>query len=191
VVAGYALFTGKARCGSCHPPPLYTDHDYHRLGLIASPDDGRGRVDPALAGAFKTPSLVGLARSAPYYHDGSAATLDAAIDWHLAGGRGQGADPSVIDPGLAPVTLTPAERAQLGAFVAAATADGPAPAYSATATVSPGRGRGRRRSRSAPRRCGPSSARWRWRPGCAAAPSPPAICRWPRSSARATARRWC
>ena len=128
VVAGYALFTGKARCGSCHPPPLYTDHDYHRLGLIASPDDGRGRVDPALAGAFKTPGLRGATRRARFFHDGSAATLDAAIDWHLAGGRGQGADPSVIDPGLAPVTLTPAERAQLGAFVAALTADGPAPA---------------------------------------------------------------
>ena len=43
------------------------------------------------------------------------------------GGGGQGADPSVIDPGLSPVTLTTSERAQLGAFVAALTA-GAAPA---------------------------------------------------------------
>jgi cytochrome c peroxidase len=128
VVAGYQLFTGKARCGSCHAPPLYTDHDYHRLGLIASPDDGRGRVDPALAGAFKTPGLRGAAARARFFHDGSAASLADAIDWHLAGGRGQGADPSVIDPGLPPVTLTPDERAQLGAFVAALTAAEPPPA---------------------------------------------------------------
>ncbi len=127
VVAGYALFTGKALCASCHPPPLYTDQSYHRLGLIASPDDGRGRVDPAQPGAFKTPGLRGAARRAPQFHDGSAPQLDAAIDWHLGGGRGQGADPSVIDPGLTPVVLTPEERAQLGAFVRALTAASPPP----------------------------------------------------------------
>ena len=71
--------------------------------------------------------LRGAAARARFFHDGSAASLDAAIDWHLAGGRGQGADPSVIDPGLSPVTLTTSERAQLGAFVAALTA-GAAPA---------------------------------------------------------------
>ncbi|MBK9029771.1 MAG: hypothetical protein IPL61_00255 [Myxococcales bacterium] len=123
-VAGYQLFSGKALCGSCHPPPLYTDHGYHRLGLITSRDDGRGRVDAALGGAFKTPGLRGAAARTRFFHDGSATSLDAAIDWHLAGGRGQGADPSVIDPGLPPVTLTAAERAQLGAFVAALTAAG-------------------------------------------------------------------
>lgn len=128
LVAGYKLFTGKALCASCHPPPLYTDDGYHRLGLIRSPDDGRGRVDEAARGAFKTPGLRGAARRALFFHDGSAATLDAAIDWHLAGGRGHGADPSVIDPGLPPVTLTPEERAQLGAFVRALTAATPAPA---------------------------------------------------------------
>lgn len=126
-VAGYELFTTKALCGSCHPPPLYTDHAYHRLGLIASPDDGRGRVDAAQGGAFKTPGLRGATARARFFHDGSATSLDAAIDWHLTGGRGQGADPRVIDPGLVPVTLTPGERAQLGAFVAAITAAGAAP----------------------------------------------------------------
>jgi len=125
VVAGYELFTGKALCATCHPPPLYTDQSYHRLGLIASPDEGRGRVDPALPGAFKTPGLRGAARRSPQFHDGSAPQLDAAIDWHLGGGRGQGADPSVIDPGLRPVTLTPEERAQLGAFVRALTSSTP------------------------------------------------------------------
>lgn len=126
-IAGYALFTGRALCASCHPPPLYTDHAFHRLGLVASPDDGRGRVDPAQAGAFRTPGLRGAARRAPLFHDGSAADLDAAIEWHLAGGRGQGADASLVDPGLEPVTLTPAERAQLGAFVRALTSDAPPP----------------------------------------------------------------
>ena len=115
--AGYALFTGKAQCGTCHTPPLYTDNDFHRLGLIAVADEGRGRVDAAKKGAFRTPTLRGAFLRPMFFHDGSAATLEAAIDWHLAGGVGQGADPSIVD--VVKVTLTPAERDALIAFVRA------------------------------------------------------------------------
>jgi cytochrome c peroxidase len=118
-IAGYQLFNGRAQCATCHAPPLYTDLGFHRLGLIEAPDEGRGRVDAAQAGAFKTPSLRDAAQRAPQFHDGSAADLDAAIGWHLDGGRGQKADPSVIDPALVIVTLTPDERAALVAFVRA------------------------------------------------------------------------
>jgi cytochrome c peroxidase len=127
VKAGYQLFTAKAQCAVCHTPPLYTDLRYHRVGLIASKDEGRGRVERGLAGAFKTPTLRGAANQPGFFHDASATTLDAAIDWHLAGGVGQGADPSIVDPALKKVTLTPAERAQLGAFVRALTGNTPAP----------------------------------------------------------------
>ena len=127
VVEGYKLVNGKAQCATCHAPPLYTDLGYHRLGLIASPDEGRGRVDPTQAGAFKTPPLRGAAARRPLFHDGSAATLEQAVDWHLAGGRGQGADPSVIDPALPVVPLSEAERAAVLAFVRALTPT-PAPA---------------------------------------------------------------
>lgn len=119
--AGYALFMGKAQCGVCHPPPLYTDNAFHRLGLIQSHDEGRGRVDAKEQGAFATPTLRGAARRPAFFHDGSATTLDAAIDWHLAGGTGQGADPKIIDPALKKITLSADERAQLGAFVRALT----------------------------------------------------------------------
>ena len=118
--AGYALFSGKAQCGVCHTPPLYTDLGYHRLGLIAIHDEGRGRIDKALTGAFATPTLRGAVDRAGFFHDGSAPTLDAAIDWHLAGGTGQGADKTIVD--LKPIALTTVERAQLGAFVRALTA---------------------------------------------------------------------
>ena len=117
--AGYAVFTGKAQCSVCHTPPLYTDHGYHRLGLIKSPDEGRGRVDPAKLGAFKTPTLRGALSRRAFFHDVSVESIDAAIDWHLAGGTGQGADPSIID--LKKVALTDKERMQLGAFVRALT----------------------------------------------------------------------
>ncbi len=124
--AGHELFVNKAQCAGCHPPPLYTDNRYHRLGLIASHDEGRGRVDPTQTGAFATPTLRGAASRSTFFHDASVTSLDGAIDWHLAGGIGQGADPSIIDPALHKVALTPGERAQLGAFVRALTADGKA-----------------------------------------------------------------
>lgn len=122
---GYALFRGKAQCASCHTPPLFTDESFHRLGLVGLPDDGRGRVDPTKAGAFKTPSLRGAAVRTSFFHDGSATTLEAAIDWHLAGGTGQGADPHIVD--LKPVALSVAERADLLAYVRALTATAPTP----------------------------------------------------------------
>jgi cytochrome c peroxidase len=116
--AGYVLFAGKAQCATCHVPPLYTDHEFHNLGL-ASGDDGRGLVVPELTGAFRTPTLRGAALHPPYFHDGSAPTLEAAIDWHLAGGvgRGAGRGGGVIDPALRPIALTEIERGQLVAFV--------------------------------------------------------------------------
>jgi cytochrome c peroxidase len=123
--AGYALFMGKAQCGVCHPPPLYTDQAFHRLGLIQSHDEGRGRADPKQQGAFATPTLRGAARRPAFFHDGSATTLDAAIDWHLAGGTGQGADPSIVD--LKKIALTADERTALGAFVRALTQTRDAP----------------------------------------------------------------
>lgn len=115
VKAGYVVFTGKAQCAVCHTPPLFTDQQYHRLGLIKTPDEGRGRIDPAKQGAFKTPTLRGATVRRSFFHDGSQTSLDGAIDYHLAGGIGQGADPSIVD--IKPVKLTAAERAQLVAFV--------------------------------------------------------------------------
>jgi len=129
-VRGYALFSGKAQCSVCHIPPLYTDLRYHALGLIAQPDEGRGRVEPGLRGAFLTPTVRGAALHPPFFHDGSAPTLAAAIDWHLDGGVGQHADRSIVDPALRPVRLSPSERADLLAFVRALSPDpAPAPAH--------------------------------------------------------------
>ena len=38
-------------------------------------------------GKFKAPSLRNVGLRAPYMHDGSVATLDAALDHYAAGGR--------------------------------------------------------------------------------------------------------
>jgi len=53
-------------CGSCHSGPLYTGLGLHRVG------SGRGREKDT---PFDTPTLIEVWRSAPYFHDGRAATL--------------------------------------------------------------------------------------------------------------------
>ena len=55
----------------------------------ANPDVGRYTVTKRTedTGAFKTPTLRDIARSAPYFHDGSAKTLEEAVDIMLAGGK--------------------------------------------------------------------------------------------------------
>ena len=66
VARGKALFeSDQTGCANCHYGPLLTDQKRHAL----APD--LGEVD--------TPSLIGLAHSAPYYHDGSASTLEALL----------------------------------------------------------------------------------------------------------------
>jgi len=69
-------------------------------------------------GAFRTPSLRNLSARAPYGHNGTFATLDAVVDFHLAGGgRGQSGFVGVVDPLLQPQTLSAADRAALLAFL--------------------------------------------------------------------------
>lgn len=40
-VAGLGLFIGKGKCLDCHNGPLFTDNDFHNLGVPGSTDDGR------------------------------------------------------------------------------------------------------------------------------------------------------
>lgn len=120
--AGHALFAGKAMCVACHVPPLFTDHGFHNAGVgmaVEAPDPGRQKVDAAaVLGAFKTPSLRSVSRTAPYFHDGSVATLEDAVRVMGTGG----VENVHRDPLLAPVAaakLSEAELAQLVAFLRA------------------------------------------------------------------------
>lgn len=125
VVKGYDVFVKKAGCAACHAPPLFTDVSYHNIGVgyegNQSPDVGRFAVTKVErdTGAFKTPGLRGVSLSGPYFHDGSVATLEEAVDFMLAGGYREGN--AHIDPLLKPIDLTEEERAQLLAFIQALT----------------------------------------------------------------------
>jgi cytochrome c peroxidase len=93
LLLGYQIFHGKGRCFICHPNPLFTDHDFHNVGLgeladeIAGHETGRfpqvpvGVKEVRLIGAYRTPSLRNLPGSFPYTHDGRMKTLEAVIQY--------------------------------------------------------------------------------------------------------------
>jgi len=89
---GWNIFQ-SIKCNNCHDGILFTDQQYHNVGISTLsrekvPDVGRFNVTtkPEDMEAFKTPTLRDIAKSAPYFHDGSAKTLEEAVDIMLAGG---------------------------------------------------------------------------------------------------------
>jgi cytochrome c peroxidase len=77
---GRAVFNGAAKCATCHSGPNYTDINRRRLH-----DPAETGMDPAYAlrsatKRYRTTPLRGLAAHAPYFHDGSAATLGDVVD---------------------------------------------------------------------------------------------------------------
>jgi DNA-binding beta-propeller fold protein YncE len=67
VARGKKLFdSAEVGCRSCHDGATYSDSVTHKFTGSTLPN-------------ADTPSLIGLAASAPYFHDGSAATLEALL----------------------------------------------------------------------------------------------------------------
>ncbi len=79
-IAGFEVFREKAQCALCHAPPLYADGGFHSI-TGAGPDPGRFLVtkNQADRSTFRTPTLRGVTGNPPYFHNGSAPTLRAAI----------------------------------------------------------------------------------------------------------------
>lgn len=126
IVAGYVVFAGKGQCAVCHPPPLYTDGAYHVVVDNPSGDPGRGFVDKALIGAFRTPTLRGAVARAAFFHTGKHTTLDSVLSEYQKNSQ----SPGTFDPIVAKIQLTPQDREHLRAFLTSlsATRAGPAPA---------------------------------------------------------------
>ncbi len=141
--AGLRVFRTKGRCAFCHSGPTFTDEEFHNTGVAWSPhdpetagpevvreapaagltpagrllDEGRWLVTSREAdrGAFKTPTLREVARTAPYMHDGSLATLEAVVDFYDGGGK---PNPN-LDADIKPIGLTVGEKRALVAFLRA------------------------------------------------------------------------
>ena len=85
-----------AECNHCHSAPLMTSNNYLNNGLDSAQsykdfkDYGRGKFTkfPSDSGKFKAPSLINIALSAPYMHDGRFKTLEEVVDHYSSGGHG-------------------------------------------------------------------------------------------------------
>ncbi len=148
---GRELFFGeRLECFHCHGGFNFSDsvsHEgttfeevmFHNTGLYNLggtgdyPEESQGLYeftgDPADMGRFRAPTLRNIALTAPYFHDGSAATLDDVIDHYAAGGRtiesgpnaGVGSDNPFKSELVTGFTLSASERADLLAFLQALT----------------------------------------------------------------------
>ncbi|MGB8331907.1 MAG: cytochrome c peroxidase [Polyangiales bacterium] len=126
---GWALFMGKGQCVLCHAPPLFSSAMgvpgglYYNVGIGTAGkaedqvDVGRFKITEQDVdwAAFKIPSLRNVAKSAPYFHDGSVATLAAAVKIMASGGI-DNKNKSAL---LADRGLSSAELASLVAFLGA------------------------------------------------------------------------
>ncbi len=111
---GQTLFA-KLGCASCHSGPAKTDSGggnptldlggpvlLHDVGTCVTggrwPDVAHDDIEghPRAACNFDTPALRGLSDSAPYLHDGSAATLGDVLPSMLQAAAGAGRAPAVL-----------------------------------------------------------------------------------------------
>ncbi|HEX6706491.1 MAG TPA: cytochrome c peroxidase [Albitalea sp.] len=120
---GYKLFTdaGKGNCAACHSAPNFTDNGFHNIGIAkvgdGDPDPGRFGIKKvaSMKGAFKTPGLRDIELTAPYFRDGSAATLRDVVEHYVRGGD----DKSNLSPTMKPLNLNEQEKDDLVAFMKA------------------------------------------------------------------------
>ena len=116
---GLRIFRSKGNCTSCHLGPTFTDERFHNTGVAWQDgellDQGRYQVTGKEEdrGAFKTPTLREVARTAPYMHAGSLATLEDVIGFYDRGGNPN----PYLDAELRPLKLTFEEKQALITFL--------------------------------------------------------------------------
>ncbi|MFO1498592.1 MAG: cell surface protein [Verrucomicrobiota bacterium] len=80
---GQALFaSSRTGCTTCHPPPLFTNLRSYDVGTRGPFDRGDDKFD--------TPTLIEIWRTAPYLHDGRAASLkEIFAQWNKGDAHGE------------------------------------------------------------------------------------------------------
>jgi cytochrome c peroxidase len=121
----------KANCTACHAGFNFTNEEFHNIGIgwdaktSRFADLGRWAVEPYGArfdgsmGAFKTPTIREIEKTAPYMHDGSLATLEEVVEHYDKGGNPNPA----LDKDMKKLNLTAQEKADLVAFMKALTGE--------------------------------------------------------------------
>lgn len=133
---GMHLFRTKARCMNCHNGPLFTDQQFHNVGLTyygrEFEDLGLYKVTGKAAhvGQFKTPSLRDVMRTRPWMHNGLFDDMEGILNMYNAGMPQPKPKQEQLkdtlyprtDPLLKKLNLTKAEKQDIIAFMNAITA---------------------------------------------------------------------
>lgn len=117
---GYELFfSEKGDCFHCHGNALFSDNDFHNIGLKTRSygDMGRYLVSGSASdiGKFKTPTLRNVALRNAYMHDGRFTTLTEVVEHYNTGLQRT----DYLDPILnhQDIDLSPSEVNDLVAFL--------------------------------------------------------------------------
>ena len=115
---GYDVFQ-RAKCDNCHSGVFFSSLQFYNVGIgmdAEEPDVGRYKVTQVDKdmGAFKAPTLRDVADSAPYFHNGSVATLEETVRIMAGGGID---NPQLDRTNLEKADLTDEEIADLLEFL--------------------------------------------------------------------------
>ncbi len=86
---GFDIFLHEGRCNSCHNGFNFTNESFNNIGLGDTKDLGAYELQKNRLwyASFKTPTLINVQKTAPYFHDGSVQTLKEAVTICGNGGR--------------------------------------------------------------------------------------------------------
>ena len=75
---GKGVFEGAGKCASCHSGALFTDANtrLHPPSASMAEPESPSYAARSASKQYRTTPLKGVWQHAPYFHDGSAATLD-------------------------------------------------------------------------------------------------------------------
>ena len=79
---GKVVFEGAGQCATCHSGPLYTDANttLHPVADSMAEPESPSYAARSATRMYRTSPLAGVWQHAPYFHDGSAATLDDVVN---------------------------------------------------------------------------------------------------------------
>jgi len=134
---GFNVFTGKAKCATCHfipvyngtIPPWFNNTESEVIGVpktniwknaVVDEDLGRynlNQLDP-LKYSFKTPTIRNIEKTAPYMHNGVYDKLEEVVKFYeLGGGNGIGMNLAYQTLPFDNLQLTPKEKNDLISFM--------------------------------------------------------------------------
>lgn len=120
---GQGVFN-QSRCNVCHAGTLFTDNQFHNIGVRPQFEDtGRFQVTANTnnIGEFRTPGLRNVGLRAPYMHNGRFATLEDVIEFYNRGGDFNA--PNINHNLIQPLNLSPQQKSDLAAFLRGALTD--------------------------------------------------------------------